>query len=294
MIELKNDFVQVMINEMGAELWSLKYGDEELLWQGDSRYWKRRSPVLFPIVGKACDDTCTFGNQAYRLSQHGFARDHMFVCEERSAEHVVLLLKWSAETMVHYPYRFVLRVEYRLSHHRLCVRWTVENQGEEDMLYQIGAHPGFNYRHFSESDEVHGAVRCYDFDDKEIVPCMTSYLSDGGRVAFESPVALTDGGALNLTKDTFYRDALIIENCQVRRMVLSDKDGNDYLQVVSDDAEVYGIWSPVGKDAPFVCIEPWMGIADKRDFHGPFDQKDISHRLAPHTQADFAFDIEVL
>ena len=41
--------VSTTIDSMGAQMMSLKLGDAEYLWQGDERWWPRRSPVLFPI-----------------------------------------------------------------------------------------------------------------------------------------------------------------------------------------------------------------------------------------------------
>ena len=37
---------------------------------------------------------------------------------------------------------------------------------------------------------------------------------------------------------------------------------------VDFDAPLFGIWSPTGKNAPFVCIEPWYGRCDAVDFEG--------------------------
>ena len=34
-----------------------------------------------------------------------------------------------------------------------------------------------------------------------------------------------------------------------------------------------GIWSPTPKEAPFVCIEPWCGIADAVDATGQLAEK---------------------
>lgn len=48
---LQNEFLTVEVSDLGAELQSIKDADEhEYLWQGDDKYWGRRSPILFPIV----------------------------------------------------------------------------------------------------------------------------------------------------------------------------------------------------------------------------------------------------
>ena len=35
--------------------------------------------------------------------------------------------------------------------------------------------------------------------------------------------------------------------------------------------------------APFVCIEPWLGVADTAGHAGPIEDKQGIHRIAPET-----------
>ena len=44
---------------------------------------------------------------------------------------------------------------------------------------------------------------------------------------------------------------------------------------------VIAFWSPYGKQAPFVCIEPWYGLGDPRDFKGEFKDKPLMNHLLP-------------
>ena len=46
---LSNDKITVQITDHGAELASIMANGNEYLWQGDIRFWGRRSPVLFPV-----------------------------------------------------------------------------------------------------------------------------------------------------------------------------------------------------------------------------------------------------
>ena len=59
---IENEFLIVQINDTGAELVSLKSKKTgiEYLWQGDAKYWKGRSPVLFPICGRLYKGKYTF------------------------------------------------------------------------------------------------------------------------------------------------------------------------------------------------------------------------------------------
>ena len=74
---LENEELYVEINSVGAELSRIKNkkNDKEYLWNADEKYWKRHSPVLFPIVGKLKKNQTLIGGRTYELMQHGFARD---------------------------------------------------------------------------------------------------------------------------------------------------------------------------------------------------------------------------
>ena len=51
--QISNGQIAIQIDSMGAELKSFKRMDTgtEYMWEGDPAYWKRTSPILFPIVG---------------------------------------------------------------------------------------------------------------------------------------------------------------------------------------------------------------------------------------------------
>ena len=75
MITLKNEFLTVQIDPLGAELQSLKGADgTEYLWQGDPTYWKSRATNLFPVVGRLQGQTYLVGGQPYEIGLHGFLR----------------------------------------------------------------------------------------------------------------------------------------------------------------------------------------------------------------------------
>ncbi|MEJ7661532.1 MAG: hypothetical protein WKG07_19060 [Hymenobacter sp.] len=71
---------RVEIAPHGAELTSFSSlaTGLEYMWQADPAQWGRHAPLLFPIVGKLPDDTYLLDGEAYKLPQHGFARDQEF------------------------------------------------------------------------------------------------------------------------------------------------------------------------------------------------------------------------
>ena len=67
---IENEYIKVEVNECGAELYSIvrKSDGREFLWQGNPEYWKRRSPVLFPIVGAVWNNEMRVGESKYCLA----------------------------------------------------------------------------------------------------------------------------------------------------------------------------------------------------------------------------------
>ena len=126
---LENDFIAIEVSTFGAELQSIrdKATGFEYLWYGDKTYWGRRSPVLFPIVGKVWEGRMRYQGAEYQLSQHGFARDcefepiDVFDLNKKfnycfSASKVLAFVLHSNEdTRKLYPFDFSLYIAYQLN-----------------------------------------------------------------------------------------------------------------------------------------------------------------------------------
>ncbi len=102
-----------VINAHGAELTSLRdAAGTEYIWQAGPA-WPRHAPVLFPIVGRLAGDQLRHGDRAYRLTQHGFARDRAFAFLDRAADPAVLssstIPKRARSTLLPSASRFPMR-----------------------------------------------------------------------------------------------------------------------------------------------------------------------------------------
>ncbi len=75
---IENEFLQVSVNDHGAELCSIfdKEKNREVIWQADPAFWKRHAPVLFPNVGRHyLDHFRTLGSgRQIRLSGNAMRR----------------------------------------------------------------------------------------------------------------------------------------------------------------------------------------------------------------------------
>lgn len=275
---LKNDLLTVVIDNHGAELQSVKNNrtQQEYLWQGDKAFWGRRSPVLFPIVGSVWDGKFRMDGVEYALGQHGFARDSNFEAIADSPEDEAwFALESNGLTMSLYPRRFRLEIGYRLDEARLTVMWRVKNLDEKPMSFQIGAHPAFNYPEFNPDDAVHGY---FLFDTRK--PLVSQLLKEKGCISGDTAVIeLDEDGMLPLTGDTFSINTIMLQDRQVRRVSMLDKERRPYVSLLFN-APVVGMWSPSAR-APFVCIEPWWGRCDRMNFDGEFSQRDYVNTLQP-------------
>lgn len=289
---ISNGELTIKVNPLGAELTSITNNEtkEEYLWQADPTFWKRHSPILFPIVGGLWNGKYTHQSKVYELSQHGFARDNKFELIKENGSQLRFCLTESEHTLQVYPFHFSLEIEYQLIDNKVKITWQVKNTGDETMYFQIGAHPAFNYPEFNKNDKEHGY---FAFDKEDDLTHIL--ISDKGCVdtnkKYNTP--LDAGGLLPISKHIFDKDALIFENSQIRKVVLLDKSKQPYI-TLHFDAPVVGLWSPPTKyDCPFVCIEPWYGRCDRANYSGEFKNRDWTNSLEAGATFETSYIVEV-
>lgn len=297
MITLSNNILSVSVKESGAELSSLRMGGREYLWQAHEAFWKRHSPVLFPIVGSVWNGEYRIEDHAYHLGQHGFARDMEFTLVSQTDTEVLFALESSDETLAKYPYPFRLEIGYRLRDNRVDVIWRVINPAEEEMFFQIGAHPAFYWPGEKGADdkpvENDGTLAYFRLMKGGFAaesPLLKSVITEKGCVGGKGATKVDEEGLLPLTFETFRDDALIFEGAQIDRVELLTADRKPYLDV-DFSAPLVGLWTPPSKHAPFVCIEPWYGRCDRVGYTGDFRTKDHVQSLAPGHRFEAVYTI---
>ncbi|MFT4170565.1 MAG: aldose 1-epimerase family protein [Dysgonomonas sp.] len=274
---LINDKLSIKVKPLGAELSSIVSLDNghEYLWQADPAYWKRHSPVLFPIVGGLWNNKYTHNGQVYPMSQHGFARDEEFSLIYESANEIRYKLTNDSKTEQIYPFAFELEIAYKLEGNSVIVIWNVINTGQSDLYFQIGAHPAFNYPEHSSASLIKGYFTFDRNNDLKYILIAEKGCADTTK---EYDLQLTDN-LLPITNHTFDNDALIFENSQISKVSLLDANRKPYISL-QFDSPLVGLWEPPHKDSPFVCIEPWYGRCDRVGYSGEFSQKDRMNKLA--------------
>lgn len=272
---ISNSQLTLRVSNHGAELCSIVCNGKEYLWQADPAFWKRHSPVLFPIVGSVWENEYRINGIPYPLSQHGFARDMDFELIMERPDELRYRLTDNEETRKKYPFPFCLEIGYRIEGKQIEVQWEVKNTGDEEMYFQIGAHPAFYFPSFDAESDERGY---FGFDRTEGLKYILITEKGCADPEHAYPLELTDG-LLPLDTHTFDKDALILENSQMKKVTLYNKEKQPYLSL-HFTAPVVGLWSPPARNAPFVCIEPWYGRCDRAHYSGEFKDRDWMRRLA--------------
>ena len=99
-------------------------------------------------------------------------------------------------------------------------------------------------------------------------------------------------GYCQIDEHMFDKDALIIENRQASKVSLCTPDKKPYL-TVSFDAPLFGLWSPAGMGAPFICIEPWYGRCDRAGFAGELKDREYGNSLAQGEKFEKSYTIAI-
>lgn len=264
-------FTMASIDAVGAQLISLKDPvGKEYIWQRDPAFWSQCSPLLFPAVGNCRDGRTLFDGVWYDMTKHGFCREAEFEVTQQTDSSAVFRLTSSNHTRRFYPYDFSLSLAYRLTDGILSMDYMVENKDSRTMYYCLGSHPGFNCP--LEEGEA--------FDDymlefeKEEYTLSTVYNTQKLLFDPDLPGFLLDHTrTIPLSYDLFSQDALFFERIASRKVSLIHQKTRAGVEVSYPGFETVAFWTPYGKNAPFLCIEPWNGSAIWAD-----EDDDFTHR----------------
>lgn len=166
-----------------------------------------------------------------------------------------------------YPFDFELFITYTLEKNVLHVKWEVKNPSDETIYFTIGAHPAFR---FAKNEEGKTDYILKFPGKNELKYCLIN-MKEMAPDPEELHEMKLNEETYPLTEELFENDALIFDNTQIEEAWICHKDGTPYVGVKSEGFPSYGIWSV--KDAPFVCLEPWMGRCDNIGFDKEISEK---------------------
>lgn len=274
-VTLEAPGASVRISPRGAELQSWRVADRDLLWDADPLHWPWHAPILFPVVGESVGGQVLVDGHAFPMARHGFARTALFDVIAHTRAAARYRLADSAETRRHYPFAFTLDVDYALTANSLAARFTVGNRDGRELLYSVGFHPALRWPFAGGAANDYSLI--FEAPEDPEIPTVTpsGLLRDEGR---RVPVA---GRVLALVPSLFARDALVFRGVRSRSVRFAGPGGA--IDVSYDGMSDLGIWTKPG--APFLCIEPWAGTADRDGADGALRDRPGVRKLAPGASA---------
>lgn len=286
---IQNEYLTIQINDMGAELWSVKDKEgTEYLWQADEKYWRGKAPNLFPYIARLTEGKYQLNGQFYEMGIHGFARHMVFQVEKISESHIVFSLKNNEETFASYPYKFTFSVIYKLEGKKLVITYYVKNEDDKEMYFGIGGHPGFNV-------PLEAGLTFEDYYLEFDAPKKTK------RVEFSPDCFVTglqeyqmeEDVRIPLAHNLFDDDAIVLTDV-AKSVLLTSKSGKKGIRVTYPDMDYIGFWHKPKTDAPYVCIEPWSSLPSRKGIIEDFATKPDLMHLQAGLEYENQYIIEVI
>lgn len=282
--QISNEFLTVDVSSLGAEMQALTASDgRSYLWNGDAKFWTGRSPILFPIVGRAADDQVLIDGQSYPMGQHGFARRSEFALATSTKTMTRHELTASDATRAVYPFEFLLAVEHAIEGRAVTVTAEVSNLGDKPMPFGLGFHSAFVWPLPGAEGKPHGVT----LDNKGEPPLVRL---EGGLVKPGTQPSPFAEGHLVLDPAMFEADAMIFPQGAGTGLKYGAENG-PHLAFHFDNLPNLALWTKPG--APFLCVEPWHGTAAEIGGSKELSKRPYSEILAPGAVARFAFTVEI-
>lgn len=279
-----NEQISVEVADLGAEMQRITTTDgRDWLWNGDAKFWGGRSPVLFPIVGRAPDDQLTIEGERYPMGQHGFARRQDFTLVESGPDFVRHELAANDATRAVYPFEFRLVITHRVVGRSVSVTAEVSNADIRPMPYGIGFHPAFVWPLPGAAGRDHRIEL-----DNRGTPELRR-VKDGliDAQVHETPFR---GEGLVLDHQMFFYDAMIFPEGAGTGLRYGTPEVG--IHFTWENLPNFALWSKVG--APFICLEPWHGTAALAGGPDAIEERPYGEVLGRGATARYGFKAEII
>jgi galactose mutarotase-like enzyme len=276
-----------IFSERGAELVSLRHRAREYIWTPDPAAWGwgYSAPLLFPVVGRSRDDQVKVDGKAYPMPLHGFALNRDFKIVAAEPARIAFELIDDDATRAMFPFAFRLSVVATIGDGRLTFAATVENTGARTAPFAFGYHPAFLW---APTPAERQTFIC-KFENRESGEIRRGIKGVGLLRDAKYPLPLDDR-ILRLRDDVFGDGALQFEQMRSRR-VWFGRPGSKGIDVRFPDSPQLGIWTRAG--APFLCIEPWQGLAEFENGSGELAERPCPRFIAAGESAVYRMAIDL-
>lgn len=287
---IQNKKLKISVNEFGAALTSISSlkNNKEYLWRGDDAFWGGQAPILFPFVGRLKNDTFIAKGKEYSQKQHGFFRkSNETKLIDQTDSTLTYSIKHSKATLEVYPYEFEFITQYEIVGTKINILHKVTNLGNQTMYFSLGEHPAFNCSLIDPNKSYEDCALIFSENETDV----TWNLSDEGLFDTTTTNILADTNKIDLNQKSFENDALVFKNLKSKTITLKNKNEGPLVTLRYDDFPLLGIWSK--QDAPFVCIEPWIGCADSINSSQKIEEKEGIIPLDSNQTFEASYSIEI-
>lgn len=279
MIVLQNNDYYVRLNLDGGQLERFlgEVKGIEYVHDADPKYWGYSAPTLFPIIGSSYDGKYHFNGHTTEMRNHGLLRDVRFTLKSHIGNEVVLRFESDEDTYAKFPFYFAIEIKYTLIKNKLVIEYLISNEGVIDMPYNFGLHPAFT------------------------VPLTPDKKFEDYKITFSSPTQLKgDGPKVNeglvseipLCYEAFEKyPTWMYHNVNCAEVGVTD--GTHGINVSVVGYPVVAIWTNAEAKAPFVCIEPWLGVGKSVDKDLKFEDRDAVMSLPANKTMTLTYTITV-
>ena len=277
---LQNNVLTVQVSDIGAEIHSVKRGECEYIWVGDSAFWSSHAPLLFPVCGRFFEAKYTCNGKTYEIPCHGFIRKEplKLACVDDTS--ICFCVEATDETKKMYPFDFTLKIWHILEGESVTTRFEIENTGDVVLPATVGGHPGFNVPLCKK-----GKFEDYYLEfGKTCSPDQIEISPRGLFTGKKSAYPLVDGKILPLSHKLFEVDGIFLSRMD-STVTLKSKEDTRSVTLEYPNMPYLGVWHSAKSEAPFVCIEPWCGLPGyDGEMHDINTRHDMFHILPGKTQ----------
>ncbi len=282
--ELNNGVISAKINSFGAELISVVRDGCEYMWDGDTKWWDDKAPVLFPICGRLPEKKFSYGGKVYDMDIHGFGWKSEFAVRCATEDRLTLELSANEKTLAQYPFNFIFVADYSLCGDALTLKFTVKNTDEKILPYMVGWHPGFNLH--GEGEIGSFSLKFAGGDVLSHHPILPGCFVQQKGVDYPAPDSTY---ALN-EEEIYSQDTMIFSKTGGKALLCSPYTDKKIEMEYSDNLPYFCIWKETSAEARFVCLEPWSDIPDAGVAPVAFEDRPMS-RLGAGETAEYTYKV---
>ena len=278
-LTIRKGAASATIHTLGAEMRA--YTDaagKDCLWSGDPAVWSGVSPHLFPNIGFLKNDCVTFEGTEYRPPKHGILRKREFEVASQSEDSCTLLLTDSEETRQVYPYAFSVAITHLLVERGFVTTYEVENRDKREMPFTLGGHTAFACP-MNAGERFEDYQVCFDEPEEG----KNLLVSKHGLICGEERIALQSENRILPLQYAYFdkKDTLVFAGLKSRGVTLKHKTTGHGMRFVFPQFTTLALWTKPGAHAPYLCIEPWIGLPAFENESGDFESKPYHVTLQP-------------